>query len=153
MCLTSMTNQHSSFPWAMQLYGDLPRTESVHSPTVLLNPDVISFKICSFCFVFSFTEQQNANEVGTGEGKRGITYEVRTPRVFNFFSSVFFFLFIHVLNFVECVSFVADIAEQGSYGQEEKRTSQSSCKTQKKVLQGSDKAKESGMMLKHVLGF
>lgn len=47
---------------------------------------------------------------------------------------------MHALILFECVLFVTDIAEQGSYGQKEERTTKSSCKTQKKVLQGSDQA-------------
>lgn len=86
-------------------------------------------------FGFSFAEQQVADDEETEEGKRGITYEVRTPDNLNF--NLFLYM---VKEFCEYFSFVTDISEQGSHGQEEEGASKSSRKTQKKVLQGSDKA-------------
>ena len=43
-------------------------------------------------FDFSSTEQRDADEDGTGEGKRGITYEVKKKQEFNQLFSCIFFL-------------------------------------------------------------
>lgn len=60
-------------------------------------------------FDFSFTEQRNADNEETGEGKRGITYEVKKKQDFNqLFSFIFFFnqLFSFIFSFVyACLSF------------------------------------------------
>lgn len=75
---------------------------------------VISLKL-KMSFDFSFTEQRNADDEETGEGKRGITYEVKKktglqPVVFIYFSfnQLFPFIFSFVyacLSFFEYVTF------------------------------------------------
>lgn len=62
---------------------------------------VISLKL-KVSFGFSFTEQRDADEEETGDGKRGITYEVKKPRIS---TSFHFFSFMLVLNFFEYVTF------------------------------------------------
>lgn len=66
---------------------------------------VISFKL-KMSFDFSSTEQRDADDKETGEGKRGITYEVKKKKQdFNqLFSCIFSFVYA-CLSFFEYVTF------------------------------------------------
>ena len=58
-------------------------------------------------------------EEETGDGKRGITYEVTSASI----STSCFFFFLYYLASSNTLHFIADFSEQGSYRQEEERTS------------------------------
>ena len=64
----------------------------------------ISLKL-KMSFDFSSTEQRDADDEETGEGKRGITYEVKKKQDFNqLFSFIFVFVYA-CLSFFEYVTF------------------------------------------------
>jgi len=65
---------------------------------------VISLKL-KMSFDFSFTEERDADDEETEEGKRGITYEVKKETGLQPIVFIYFFLRVCMLSFSEYVTF------------------------------------------------
>lgn len=121
--LTIYPRQRVMVPFQFSGVGHLhfSRTAFTHfSLKVITLQVVISLKL-NFPFDYSFTTQGVVDEDETGDGKRGITYEVTNASISTSCFHLFFFLYY--LASSNTLHFIADFSEQGSYRQEEERTS------------------------------